>query len=395
MYARYNYSAAATLVNIINDMVAILTGTTDKATLSAGCDQTNTFILNTYSNAGWTLHDLTGTTVGTSTITNASPAVINKGTTSSLSADLPVSFTTTGALPTGLTVDTIYYVVAGLAAGTCSVSATPGGAAINTSSAGSGTHTIYSASAVILKAAVVDDATAFKYVGLDTYTAGEVILRAHESWNATTHTGTNSTTIITSGQRTSVGTAASILISAKQSHIALQSNVAAGIGAVTTLDWTAAFERTRLSPWDTVANAYPPVVNTRGSINSFVVTTIAYAPRYKNPAGGDLGTTSATVYCAAIGACGGVRGGAYNTFHAMYQKIPDGLGGFYTPLNEFYYRNALNSFMGGSVSAVCDVWLTVAYPNNLDEVFANGKTYILWQNTGVPANTGFTAFPKG
>jgi len=81
------------------------------------------------------------TASSTVTITNASPAVIT-WTAHGLTAGTMVAFTTTGALPTGLTAGTTYYVIAaGLATDTFRVSATAGGAAINTSSAGSGTHT--------------------------------------------------------------------------------------------------------------------------------------------------------------------------------------------------------------------------------------------------------------
>lgn len=77
----------------------------------------------------------------TVTISNASPGVVTHAA-HGMSALDPVAFATTGALPAGLVAGTTYFVVAsGLTSGTYSVSATPGGAAINTSSAGSGTHT--------------------------------------------------------------------------------------------------------------------------------------------------------------------------------------------------------------------------------------------------------------
>lgn len=59
-----------------------------------------------------------------------------------LFANQPVVFTTAGALPTGLTADVVYYVLAsGLTDDTFSVSATAGGPAIDTTAAGSGVHT--------------------------------------------------------------------------------------------------------------------------------------------------------------------------------------------------------------------------------------------------------------
>lgn len=78
----------------------------------------------------------------TVTITNASPGVVTY-TAHNLPANAPVSFTTTGGLPTGLSAGVWYYVVndGNLTANTFTLSATQGGAAINTSSAGSGVHT--------------------------------------------------------------------------------------------------------------------------------------------------------------------------------------------------------------------------------------------------------------
>lgn len=78
----------------------------------------------------------------TVTISVGTPGVVtwaNHG----LSAGAPVSFSTTGALPTGLTAGVTYYVAASPApdANTFSVAATAGGAAIDTTVAGSGVHT--------------------------------------------------------------------------------------------------------------------------------------------------------------------------------------------------------------------------------------------------------------
>lgn len=80
-----------------------------------------------------------GSAPATVTISNASPGVVT-WTAHGRAANDPVAFSTTGALPTGLTAGTVYYVKTVLSANTFTVSATPGGAAINTSSAGSGTH---------------------------------------------------------------------------------------------------------------------------------------------------------------------------------------------------------------------------------------------------------------
>lgn len=81
----------------------------------------------------------------TATISIASPGVVTWNS-HGLSANGPVKFTTTGALPTGLTAGTTYYVVgASITTNTFQLSATAGGTAINTSGTQSGTHTAINA----------------------------------------------------------------------------------------------------------------------------------------------------------------------------------------------------------------------------------------------------------
>jgi len=69
------------------------------------------------------------------TVTIATPGVF----TSTLPNGTAVTITTTGALPTGLSVGTVYYVV-GSTGTTCNLSATYGGAAITTTGSQSGVH---------------------------------------------------------------------------------------------------------------------------------------------------------------------------------------------------------------------------------------------------------------
>lgn len=74
-------------------------------------------------------------------ISNGSPGVLTR-TAHGYAVNDPVVLSTSGALPTGLVVGTVYYVQSVPTADTFTVSATVGGAAINTSSAGSGTHSV-------------------------------------------------------------------------------------------------------------------------------------------------------------------------------------------------------------------------------------------------------------
>jgi len=54
VYASYFYVPGASSADVLNDIVAILTGTTDVNLLSASCDKTQTQIRTDYAQAGWT-----------------------------------------------------------------------------------------------------------------------------------------------------------------------------------------------------------------------------------------------------------------------------------------------------------------------------------------------------
>lgn len=77
----------------------------------------------------------------TATITIATPGVVT-WTAHGLVANDVVKFSTTGALPTGITAGTTYYVRStGLTTNTFQISTSAGGSAVNTSGSQSGTHT--------------------------------------------------------------------------------------------------------------------------------------------------------------------------------------------------------------------------------------------------------------
>jgi hypothetical protein len=82
----------------------------------------------------------TTTKSGTVTITQATPGVVTY-TSNGLVVNDQVVFTTSGALPTGLTAGATYYVVSTPTPSTFTVSSTLGGSPIATSSAGTGVHT--------------------------------------------------------------------------------------------------------------------------------------------------------------------------------------------------------------------------------------------------------------
>lgn len=89
------------------------------------------------------------TTADTFTVTIASPGVFSL-TAHGFTIGTVVYFSTTGALPTGLTAGTAYYVIStGLTADAFEVSTTIDGTAVNTSGSQSGTHTVTTARYVL------------------------------------------------------------------------------------------------------------------------------------------------------------------------------------------------------------------------------------------------------
>ncbi len=82
--------------------------------------------------------------LGTFTVTVASPAVFTYNS-HGLTAGDKVVLSTTGALPTGLTAGTTYFVIsAGLTSNAFEVSTTDGGSAVTTTGTQSGTHSLFS-----------------------------------------------------------------------------------------------------------------------------------------------------------------------------------------------------------------------------------------------------------
>lgn len=110
------------------------------------------------TSSGWTSISLGrelpfGPLTGTITVTIAAPGVVT-WTNHALTNGTAVTFSTTGALPTGITANTTYYVVSA-AANTFQLAATVGGASITTTGSQSGVHTATAMSVQIADGATV------------------------------------------------------------------------------------------------------------------------------------------------------------------------------------------------------------------------------------------------
>lgn len=156
-YSTFNSTSAATALKSVTTTVdvsgatapttgQVLTATSGTAATwqnatgggATGGGQDKLFYENdTYQTANYTLGQ-SGLTAATISI--ATPAVVTQA--NAYSGGEPVMFQTSGALPTGLTANTTYYVsTTGLSSTSFQVSATRGGASINTSGTQSGTQT--------------------------------------------------------------------------------------------------------------------------------------------------------------------------------------------------------------------------------------------------------------
>ena len=109
--------------------------------------------------ASYLLRDGVGTLgTSTATVTYSGTANILSLNNHGLNVGDPVTFTTTSALPTGLSTGTVYYVIAtNLGTNQFSVSATFNGALQGITAAGTGTHTVNSASCYLSAGLAIDD----------------------------------------------------------------------------------------------------------------------------------------------------------------------------------------------------------------------------------------------
>jgi hypothetical protein len=117
---------------------------------------------------------------GTFTVTIATPAVFTR-TAHGLAVGDAVVFSTTGALPTGLTAGTTYWVSNVVDANTFRVSATKGGSDVNTSGTQSGTHTV-TPDPISIKAGSVASPAVPRTVNLDDANVTRNLRRQKRDW---------------------------------------------------------------------------------------------------------------------------------------------------------------------------------------------------------------------
>ena len=143
------YFTAASVYAAGASSVATIYFTPVDRTFAAGSSIIVTDFTNTNFNGNYTVTSSAVGHTATVTISSASPGVIT-WVDHGLSANDPVYFTTTNTLPTEITQNTIYFVKTVLSGSTFTISATPGGTAINTTGTGSGVIKGFNPSKIVM-----------------------------------------------------------------------------------------------------------------------------------------------------------------------------------------------------------------------------------------------------
>lgn len=328
---------------------AVSSNTTTTLTLTGMCTATLGIIAVGQSVSGIGIP--TATVV--SSITNVNTIVISNAATSSVSELTLVIAPGAGVCcdTANTTIASSYYVA---------------GWTIWDSYAGAGLPNV-----IALRAPLADDSTQFKTMTLDVSTAGIISMNNPESINNSSHALTNNPANFgtTYQQRITPSVAAVLYMFASARCALMLSVTAAGTGCSANNTYTGLFERSRLSPWDTVANAYP--ISSMCAPGVFTMAVLPYAQRIKN----QLGVDATLVQLSTM-----LMGGSLET-SGVTIKASDGLGGFYTPFTDWGLYSKNSAYFGGMCGSVCDVWISVLYPKNFDTTTYAGKNYTFWAGT--------------
>ncbi len=257
-------------------------------------------------------------------------------------------------------------------------SLTPAGWTLHDDAAGTNTK--------VIKAPIADNPSQFKYQYLSTNNVGYFENRLYETWNATTHVGTNMASNDSSyssyAQRVSFSFASGgfLYLSSSARHLVIHSMSSGSTfgAAANNNGCSGCVEYTRWSPWDTVSNGYMPVA----SINpgAFLYTGgLSNIPRLRTTSGTDNGASAYT----------------YPLTNSLpSSKISDAAGSLIIPLMPIIISGTSNSnwFLGGNVSELTNIWYgPISYGSMLDEfTLGSGTTYVIFT-----ASTTRVAIPKG
>ena len=125
---------------------------------------------------------------------------------------------------------------------------------------------------VVIRAPWADDPTKYKYVKIESVGTNVLNFNGYETWNETTHTGTNpimASIGSSTFQSFTVGAQPQVVISASPNGFYIQGSTSL-ITAAT--QWIMVSDYTRDDPWSTVTNGYPSWHQNGGQLNSLTTS---------------------------------------------------------------------------------------------------------------------------
>ena len=238
---------------------------------------------------------------------------------------------------------------------------------------------------VILRSAVSDAGSKYKYLGLGNNGSGSLVVYSYEDWNTSTNTGTNAVSVTWA---MGIGSSKQITLSANSkaayvSRPAVDDTTAIAGAVVTEFD--------RWDVWRTPGAAYPDAVlcyagsgwGTSTANGAPIGTTSPYASadrckasRIKNGnANGDL--TNQSVNWAPIHMAASIHSSTTaNNFLATRIRSADET--VYHPTSPMVVGSWDKGFLGGMMSAHADLyWSTTNVGNNFVEMVIDSKTYVV------------------
>lgn len=236
---------------------------------------------------------------------------------------------------------------------------------------------------VILRSVISDAAGKYKYLGLGD-NAGSMVVYTYESWNASTHVGTNAVSV-TWAQGAGSSKTMSISANSKGAYISRPA-----VDSTTQIAGAVVTEFDRWDIWRTTASTYPDALlcyagsgwgSSSGSNGAptgrsapFVAADRARSPRVKKgDAAGD--STALSVNWAPIGMMLSVHDANLPLPLARVRSADETS---YAPTSPMGVGHWVQGFMGGMMSQYSDVyWSTAAAGANFNELVVDSKTYVV------------------
>ncbi|MBF0108674.1 MAG: hypothetical protein HQL76_05825 [Magnetococcales bacterium] len=232
-----------------------------------------------------------------------------------------------------------------------------------------------------LKAPLADNPNAFKFVVLDFNTSGYVLTKVYETWNNTTHTGTNlcaNSDQTPFSQRLDLTNGGVLHLCASARFLMIASFYGGTWGSSSYNGPSGCFERTRVCPWDTVAAGWPPFIFANLGYWAYNDTS-ATSPRKPSRTGAILTGASAGLNANVIPF--GSLSWFMTNLSGVDQKVPDDAGGSFIPFSPILLVDSGNMPMHyGEITSLCDLWvLPQGVAANLDVIQKSGVNYLCLQ----------------